>query len=325
MIKREDKYRRKIFSGTLILFLVGFGLTNAQIIKPDSLIPNFKLKMQSYVVHDPININHDNELAVIASSGTGTVDDPFIIAGWNISNAQEYGIVISGTTKHFIVENCWINSSKNHRIFVDDVTTGTSTIINNTCTNNDKSGIRFWASSSSTLANNTCTGNGENGISIGGSGDSTIANNTCTNNVTVGISMGMALGPSEYNFLVWNRLVGNGDYGLYSSMGSDNNSIHHNSFIANGKHNSQAYDDGLNNQWYDEIVLEGNYWSDYSGNGNYVIEGSAGASDPFPMLAPSTYSKETDPIDLSLLMRIGLFLSIIGLFTLLFIRNRRSF
>ena len=62
------------------------------------------------------------------------------------------------------------------------------------------------------------------------------------------------------NSIVWNTLVGNGAYGIELSDSSVNNVIHHNDFLANGQNTSQACDNGMNNQWYDETVLEGNYW-----------------------------------------------------------------
>jgi hypothetical protein len=116
-------------------------------------------------------------------------------------------------------------------------------------------------------------------------------------------------------------LVGNG-YGIELSEDSDNNVIHHNDFIANGQYTSQAWDTGMNNQWHDETVLEGNYWSDYFSVGSYLIAGSAGASDPYPSLSPYRYTGET-PFP-HVLVRIGLFLVFTGLFVVVLFVNRRQ-
>ena len=62
---------------------------------------------------------------------------------------------------------------------------------------------------------------------------------------------------------------------------SNYNHIHHNFFINNVK-SPQAYDNGLFNQWFDELVNEGNYWSDYV-SGDYQISGDAKTVDPYPL------------------------------------------
>jgi parallel beta-helix repeat protein len=355
---------------------------------------------QYYIVHDPISVANDNELAAVANSGTGTVTDPYIITGWNITGSSTHGIYITGTKQYFRIKHCWIHSSNEHGIFVENVAPGTTAIINNTCNNNKQgyiftAGIYIQSSSSSTVVNNTCSNNKGHGIALDDSESSTVANNTCNNNkmewrfkagiyiqssssstvinntcreISFGIglwdsesstvtnntcthnnedgiylsnsgssmvanntcsynrSSGITLGVSDNTSLVWNALVGNGAYGVTLSDDSYNNIIHHNNFIANGQNTSQACDNGGNNQWYDETLLEGNYWSDY--NGSYLIAGSAGASDPYPSLSPYRYTGETDsssspvfPQDV--LVRIGFFLVIIGLIVVVFFVNRR--
>jgi hypothetical protein len=78
--------------------------------------------------------------------------------------------------------------------------------------------------------------------------------------------------------------MNNSIYGLYIDSESDNNTVHHNSFIDNNLGgSSQAFDDGTNNTWFDESTLEGNYYSDYSGVGNYSIDGNANSSDTYPL------------------------------------------
>jgi parallel beta-helix repeat protein len=116
---------------------------------------------QDYIVHDPISVTNDNELAAVANSGTGTVTDPYIITGWNITGSSTHGISITGTTQHFRVEKCWIESSVEYGscgIYVDNVSAGTTTIINNTC-NSNCNGISLWYANSLTVINNTCNSN----------------------------------------------------------------------------------------------------------------------------------------------------------------------
>ena len=57
--------------------------------------------------------------------------------------------------------------------------------------------------------------------------------------------------------------------------------------------NCQAYDDVGGNYWYDNTTKEGNYWSNWDGNGwgtpnAYPIDGGAGACDMYPLSQPWT-------------------------------------
>ncbi|MFX0172348.1 MAG: hypothetical protein ACFE9L_10535 [Candidatus Hodarchaeota archaeon] len=92
--------------------------------------------------------------------------------------------------------------------------------------------------------------------------------------------------------------------------------IHQNNFIGNGLYASQAYDNGTNNQWYNETTMEGNYWSDHNETGSYLIAGSAGALDPCPSLLvfinPKTDKTNTNSFSF-LFIRIVLFFIVIGL------------
>ena len=81
-----------------------------------------------------------------------------------------------------------------------------------------------------------------------------IRNNTVLNNTGVGIRLGEQTGNISlvYNRLGWNEL-------------------------------GNAIDDGLDNEW-DDGVSQGNYWSDYDSSGIYLVPGSAGSVDHYPLL-----------------------------------------
>ncbi|GAI55750.1 unnamed protein product, partial [marine sediment metagenome] len=135
------------------------------------------LSLSSLIPHDPISITSDNDFEVFP--GTGTIEDPYIIEGYNITT--EYaGIYIRGTTKYFVISNCYIDAG-DYGIYIWNIANGTATVINNTC-NNNKYGIWFDSSGNSTIANNTCSNNDGYGIYLYFSGSSTITNNTCSNN-----------------------------------------------------------------------------------------------------------------------------------------------
>ncbi len=151
-----------------------------------------------------------------------------------------------------------------------------TTVINNTCNNNGDC-IVLLSSESATVVNNTCS-NSSFGIKISSSGSATVVNNTCNNNL-----YGIWLWDSDSCNITYNLLQENVEHGVNLDSDSDNNLIHHNTFVNNNLGGtSQACDDGTNNYWYDTTTLEGNYWSDWSGTGSYSIDGSAGSIDLYP-------------------------------------------
>ena len=438
---------------------------------------------QEYTVHDPIVIRNDTELAAVANSGNGSVNNPYIITGWNITGSATNGISIRGTTKYFRIERCWIARATNYGIYLYYVPTGTAditnnfcinngqrgiytyyskytkitnntlisngnhgigvcnseyslvanntflndglfvwiinpevgnyltytvknntvnglplgyfenktdsiltgtygqlilvncsnvvvknqncsstsvgitlfyssenqlfnntcnrnsvgisisysdsiTVTNNTCNNNIWNGIEFWVeywgephtsivanntctnnryagiileahysfltgnicnnnteagiylffSTFMTLANNTCINNNRSGVYMDHSHDSTLTNNTCISNNESGIYLEF----SGNNFITWNTLISNREYGISLNTYSFDNTIHHNSFFNNGQGDSQAFDNNSGTFWYDQASLVGNFWSDYSGEGSYIIAGTAEKTDPYP-------------------------------------------
>ncbi|MHA2319485.1 MAG: right-handed parallel beta-helix repeat-containing protein, partial [Candidatus Hodarchaeales archaeon] len=163
---------------------------------------------KNFIVHTPITVNNDSDLAVFSSRGNGTFNSPYIITGWNITASQKDGIHITGTTKHFQINNCWIASSLAHGIFIENVTTGTVTLTNNTCINNNGDGINLWNSSSSILDNNNCSNN-DKGIILQYSGSSILDNNTCNNNEKYGIYLSRSnLSNATSNICANNRQTG---------------------------------------------------------------------------------------------------------------------
>ena len=55
---------------------------------------------------------------------------------------------------------------------------------------------------------------------------------------------------------------------------------------------SQALDEGTDNQWYLEET--GNKWGDYTGTGDYLIDGSTGAADKHPSKANMQTPEQND-------------------------------
>ncbi|NPD89485.1 MAG: hypothetical protein HGN29_12265 [Asgard group archaeon] len=70
---------------------------------------------------------------------------------------------------------------------------------------------------------------------------------------------------------------------------TENCTIYHNTFVDNvlmGFYSSQAYDNGINNIWYNKTLQEGNYWDDWT-SGPYDIDGDAGYQDLYPLSSPT--------------------------------------
>jgi len=171
---------------------------------------------QNLTVHDPINITRDSEFSEVAVNGSGTSNDPYILANWNITGSSTNGIYINGTTKYFRIENCVISSSNNYGIYVTNIAPGTATIVNNICNNNVGAGISLYYSNFSLLANNTCNSNYAlysptgNGIHISHSSSLILVNNTCKYNTGSGLSLWF----SNSSTIVANICADNGYRGL---------------------------------------------------------------------------------------------------------------
>lgn len=96
---------------------------------------------------------------------------------------------------------------------------------------------------------------------------------------------------------------------LFEQIFTIQNRIYHNSFVNNNPNGySQAKDVCYQNEWFNESLKEGNYWSNWWGFFPYNIDGSANAKDMYPLEAPlhSTITKLP-------LIFIGRFILIISL------------
>ena len=105
---------------------------------------------------------------------------------------------------------------------------------------------------------------------------------TLQNNIMDVSNESIHLTDSTSNLVASNEIVNSEFYGLSIYGISSENIIHHNSFINNNlEGTSQGYDEGMGNYWFDNITKEGNFWSDWSGIGNYSIDGPANSEDPY--------------------------------------------
>ncbi len=197
-------------------------------------------------------------------------------------------------------------------IYMDD--TADSRILRNFCYNNTWSGISTTVCENMLIAENNCTENGYDGIRAF-YGDFkfvppiTIINNFCkgnnmgiglytayyglvANNTCIANTRGIFLTESYYNTISSNIIKENIKYGINVDDDSVGNIFYQNDFINNNlegteQGNAQAFDSGVVNKWYNEETSTGNYWSDLQEGGEeYLLDGDAGATDPFPLTEP---------------------------------------
>ena len=109
---------------------------------------------------------------------------------------------------------------------------------------------------------------------------------TITNNTFAGFEDGIKIYYTNSSIFVFNLIENCENYGLSFFQDCILNEIYLNAFIDNSFGNSQGYEYSVtnNNRWYNEIILQGNYWSNYLGSGNYTIDGNTDTEDIYPLL-----------------------------------------
>jgi len=230
------------------------------------------------VEHEEIIILSDDDLISYNFPGNGTKEDPYIIENFNITTTYNKAITISTTTLSIIIRDCYL-SGHSYGIYISNVKDETVEIINNTCTNNIANGINIHYTSRTVVKNNTCTNNTKGMYFIYGD-EVIVSNNNCSGNSAYGLQ----LLHCDAGLITSNILQNNGGYGVYLAHDVNYHVVHHNRFVDNNKGGeSQGYDTGEGNIWYDVRSSEGNYWSDWSGINYYNIDGPAGKTDKYPL------------------------------------------
>lgn len=111
--------------------------------------------------------------------GEGTAANPYRIENLHLKSNRPFGILIKNTTKHFIINNCIINS-KNIAIYICFTKFGTASIENNLISSINRNGIEAIYSPGLVIQNNIITAC-YFGISVTGCYNSTIRGNSCSN------------------------------------------------------------------------------------------------------------------------------------------------
>ena len=188
------------------------------------------------LVHrDPINITSDSDFENFP--GAGTIDDPYRIENWNITtNDNICGINVTGTSKHFVIQNCFIEAV-DVGIWIFYTAEGTTKIVNNTCVNNGLYGINVRFTSKAIISNNIIHNNREDGISSIFSDDLEIKNNLCFQNKKNGISLHYCESTSIVNNTCFNNANG------LEFFNSRDTALLHNHCYNNTKNGMHSVDD----------------------------------------------------------------------------------
>ncbi|MEM4735626.1 MAG: NosD domain-containing protein [Candidatus Thorarchaeota archaeon] len=165
--------------------------------------------MTSYVPHAPIVIMSNSDFASQGFPGSGTVNDPYIIQGFNITSTETC-ISIRDTTAYFEIRGCLISSnpqSNNPGIKLDNVINGA---IHHCIIENHYDGVLLLNSPGITLMRNTASYNTHCGFSLQVSGTATLLSNEARAN-----SLGFSLFQSSFSTLTNNTSDGDDEYGFY--------------------------------------------------------------------------------------------------------------
>jgi parallel beta-helix repeat protein len=190
----------------------------------------------------------------------------------NDASNNNRGIEVLYSSDGNIITSNSISNNTNSGIFLHE--SNNNTILDNYVSNSGL-GINLQRiSNDNTLTNNTISDN-HMGIQFISANSNKIYHNYLVNNSYCGIRLGFWGEPSNDNNLSDNTVSGN-NYGI-EIVESSNNLIFHNNLVDNT--NNAVDDNPANNNWHHPVLLEGNYWSDYtgvddgSGTGKHAIAG----------------------------------------------------
>ncbi len=205
----------------------------------------------NYTDHSPIIIDSDDDFVTNAFPGTGTSEDPYRIENFNISERYvSDGILIYGTTKHFIIQNCYIWGPE-YGIYLREID-GTGVIRNNIISYTDVLHLGLWLSDNNIVENNNVS---TGGIDLSDSNNNIIRENTV---------MGIDLENSHYNKILNNSCIGGYGHGIKVYRG--------NYTIIDGNICREKNNDGIHIERSNHLTITDNECS--NNNNGIHIEGS---------------------------------------------------
>ncbi|MGB2983017.1 MAG: NosD domain-containing protein [Candidatus Bipolaricaulia bacterium] len=236
-----------------------------------------------------IVITNDHEFTVEngVCSGSGTVEDPYVVENWSIdAGLDDYGIRIHGTTRTFVIRNVEISGAAKSGIYFSYVQNGT---IENCTLEANWTGVTLNFSSFNRITGCLFAKNTD-AIHTYFSHNNQVLGSVFEQNDTA-----LWLDASNESRISGN-LISDSHMGVYFNLGSEQNTVLNNAFVDN-LHDAYTDDPNL---WDDGI--RGNYWSGFSGidadedgiwDLPYLIS-SDGDQDNFPLVSHTLVPEPPD-------------------------------
>jgi parallel beta-helix repeat protein len=208
------RVRSRYVALLLLILVVAVALATArQITHP---APQRKLSAEhASSPHDPIVINGPEDFTTQGAGsgcgcvreGSGTQADPYVIASWVINASTTNGILIIGTSIHFVISGVTIygEGSDFSGIFLQDVENGR---IERSAITGNNEGIQTLMSSDLAIVNNNVTEN-EYGVHLEASHRNIVQGNNVSDNSHVAIFV-----RGSYNRVINNTVARNGFGGI---------------------------------------------------------------------------------------------------------------
>jgi len=249
--------------------------------------------VRAYTTQTPIRIDSNGDFSTYASSGNGTIENPWNITDQEI-NGTGYGycIYVGNTTDYFTINNCYLHDANinnpddyfrsNSGIILNNVDNGV--IESNEIVFNDYGIYLLGVSENNVIQYNNISSNLYSGIEVDNADNNQIYRNTADYN-EIGIHVlesslneiedniafyndyALKIDQSDDNIIIQNSFCLSDNYGAYIDSQSCANGIFSNNF---GNNAEQAHDAGNGNRWNDSYQLGGNYWNDANPDDDYL-------------------------------------------------------
>jgi parallel beta-helix repeat protein len=235
-----------------IIFVISFGF-NLQLTSESNNVGHIN-KVNS---DSALTINGNSELEAISSSGTGTINDPYIIQSYNIvsSNSNGNNFELKNTDKYAIIRNINVYQASKNGFHIENVTNAkfednysfssknnnfafinsqNLSIIKNKCSIEfeisifEDTGFYFLNSNNNVITNNTSESNSK-GFVFSYSNENFISNNTAKENSFDSFKFTY----SNYNSLTKNLFIGSYSSNSITLIRSNYNNISENNIMDN--------------------------------------------------------------------------------------------